>query len=173
MMSLNIRLRPVLRSDIPLLDAWTNDVEAIGAYNMFGLSPTTGVDEEFAKHGFLAEHHGQLMIVGPDEDVLGSISYREVMYGPNIGSRAYAIGISLVADARGKGYGTEAQRLMTAYLFATYPIMRVEASTDVTNLAEQRSLEKAGFVREGVQRQAQWRDGARHDLVLYSKLRGE
>ena len=70
-------------------------------------------------------------------------------------------------------YGTEAQRLLPAYLFDTYPIARVQAETDVTNLAEQRSLEKAGFTREGILRQAQWRTGARHDLVMYSKLRGE
>ena len=51
--------------------------------------------------------------------------------------------------------------------------MRVEASTDITNLAEQRALEKAGFTREGVLRKAQWRAGDWHDLVVYSLLRGE
>ena len=49
---------------------------------------------------------------------------------------------------------------------------RVEASTDVTNLAEQRALEKAGFTREGVLRGAQHRaDGVHHDLVGYAILR--
>jgi RimJ/RimL family protein N-acetyltransferase len=38
---------------------------------------------------------------------------------------------------------------------------------------EQRALEKAGFTREGVLRQAQWRSGGWHDQVMYSKLRGE
>jgi aminoglycoside 6'-N-acetyltransferase len=51
--------------------------------------------------------------------------------------------------------------------------MRVQASTDIENAAEQRALAKAGFTREGVIRKAQWRNGAYHDLVLYSKLRGE
>ncbi len=50
---------------------------------------------------------------------------------------------------------------------------RVEAHTDVQNLAEQRALEKAGFTREGVTRQAQWRGGALHDGYLYSVLRSE
>jgi RimJ/RimL family protein N-acetyltransferase len=43
----------------------------------------------------------------------------------------------------------------------------------VTNAAEQRALERAGFTREGVLRHAQFREGGFHDLVLYSKLRGE
>ncbi|MDQ5852724.1 MAG: GNAT family N-acetyltransferase, partial [Chloroflexota bacterium] len=64
-------------------------------------------------------------------------------------------------------------QLLAAYLFATYPVMRVEAATDVANTAEQRALEKAGFTREGIVRKAQWRAGEWHDLVLYSKLRGE
>jgi aminoglycoside 6'-N-acetyltransferase len=51
--------------------------------------------------------------------------------------------------------------------------MRVEASTDVTNLPEQHALEKAGFTREGILRKAQWRGGSWHDLMVYSKLRGE
>ena len=34
-------------------------------------------------------------------------------------------------------------------------------------------LEQAGFTREGVLRQAHWRMGVHHDLVMYSKLRGE
>ena len=67
----------------------------------------------------------------------------------------------------------EAQELLAGYLFSVYPIMRVEASTDITNRAEQRALEKAGFTREGVLRKAQWRNGDWHDLVVYSKLRGE
>ncbi len=41
------------------------------------------------------------------------------------------------------------------------------------NLPEQRSLEKAGYVREGIQRGAQFRAGAYHDLVTYSRLRDD
>jgi hypothetical protein len=47
----------------------------------------------------------------------------------------------------------------------------LNSPTDVENIAEQRSLEKAGFTREGILRHAQWRAGAHHDLVSYSMLR--
>ncbi|MEO6713505.1 MAG: GNAT family protein, partial [Mycobacteriales bacterium] len=57
------------------------------------------------------------------------------------------------------------------HLFATTDVFRIEASTDVENVAEQRSLERAGFTREGVLRRAQFRSGAYHDIVLYSRLR--
>jgi RimJ/RimL family protein N-acetyltransferase len=73
---------------------------------------------------------------------------------------------------RGLGYGSLAQRLLTDYLFATTSVNRIEAGTDVENLAEQRSLEKAGFIREGVLRGAQYRADAWHDLVIYAVVRG-
>ncbi len=77
------------------------------------------------------------------------------------------------AKARGQGYGSEAQALFADYLFETTEVNRVEAQTDVDNVAEQRALEKAGFVREGTIRGAQYRAGAYHDLVSYSILRDE
>lgn len=57
------------------------------------------------------------------------------------------------------------------YLFAHTTVYRIEASTEVGNIAEQRTLEKAGFTREGVMRGIGWRDGAWRDDVLYSILR--
>ena len=93
--------------------------------------------------------------------------------GPPPPGRALNVGIGLLRQHRGKGYGTEAQRLLAEYLFAYTRIERLEASTDVLNLAEQRALEKAGFTREGVLRHAQWRAGAFHDCVLFSRLRGD
>jgi RimJ/RimL family protein N-acetyltransferase len=168
-----VGLRPVVAADLPLLEAWENDVAVHSEYNMFGLRPARGMGESFGRSGFLDDSQGTLIVVTLGGEVVGTMSYHTVAYGPNSGSRTYNFGISLLPDQRGKGYGSEAQRLLAAYLFDTYPIARVEASTDVTNLPEQRSLEKAGFTREGVLRKAQWRGGEWHDLVVYSKLRGE
>lgn len=77
----------------------------------------------------------------------------------------------MLPEARGRGYGTQAHRLLARYLFAHTPVHRVEASTEVGNVAEQRTLEKAGFTREGVTRGVGWRDGAWRDGVTYSLLR--
>jgi L-amino acid N-acyltransferase YncA len=71
----------------------------------------------------------------------------------------------------GRGYGTQAQRLLARYLFAHTTAHRIWAGTQVGNLAEQRALEKAGFTREGVTRATGWRDGAWRDGVIYSLLR--
>ena len=106
---------------------------------------------------------------GTGDVVVGDVGWRRVTTGPN--SATWNIGIGLMAKERGKGYGTRAQRLLVDYLFSYTQFHRIEAGTETTNIAEQRSLEKVGFTREGVVRGACFRAGKWRDMVLYSILR--
>ena len=171
-----IRLRPGTLDDADLLDAWAASVDARGPFNDFGEPPGRGRSyrDMLAGGPLLDENHGELVVERlADAQPIGTIGWHAVWNGPNHESRAWNIGISLIPEARGFGYGVEAQRMIAAHLFATTDVNRVEASTDVDNIAEQRALEKAGFVREGVQRGAQFRAGAYHDLVSYAILRDD
>lgn len=100
---------------------------------------------------------------------IGDMSAHAIYYGPTPGSRTLNIGISLVEEYRGKGFGAVAQRLLAEALHAR-GVVRVEAQTDVTNVPEQRALERAGFVLEGVLRQAQGRADGLHDIQVWSHL---
>jgi RimJ/RimL family protein N-acetyltransferase len=168
-----VRLRDVTLADADLLDSW-NTLEAQGEFNDFGMPRSPAPREAMAAGPLRNEHNGQLVVeLVTDGTPIGTVSWHRVMNGPNPESAAWNVGISLVPEARGRGYGSEAQRQLAGYLFATTAANRVEAMTDVANAAEQRSLEKAGFTREGVQRGAQFRAGAFHDLVVYSRLRDD
>lgn len=105
--------------------------------------------------------------------LLGGVSWHAVDYGGTVSSSAWNIGIGLLPEARGRGVGTLAQRLLVDHLLETTELDRIEASTDVENVAEQRALEKAGFRREGVLRGAQLRGGIRRDLVHYGLVRSD
>jgi RimJ/RimL family protein N-acetyltransferase len=124
--------------------------------------------EAHAKWGDLS---GRLAVEAHGEFV-GDVSWHPENYGP-IPSPAINFGISLIPSARGKGFGTEAQRLLVAYLFTNTTVNRVEASTDVENIAEQRSLEKAGLLREGITRGCHFREGKHNDMVQYGILRSD
>ena len=114
------------------------------------------------------------MIVALDDGTpIGSLSWHGVAYGPNLLSRAWNIGITIVPEHRGRGHGTAAQRMLADHLFASTDVNRIEASTDTRNVPEQRSLERAGFRREGVLRGAQYRAGEWHALVLFARLRDD
>jgi RimJ/RimL family protein N-acetyltransferase len=169
----HVRLRDVILADADLLDAW-NTPEAQGEFNDFGMPRSPAPREALAAGPLRNDHNGQLMVERvADGTPIGTVSWHRVMNGPNPQSAAWNFGISLVPEARGHGYGVEAQRQLADYLFETTDVNRVEASTDVDNIAEQRALERAGFTREGVQRGAQFRAGAYHDLIVYSRLRND
>ena len=87
----------------------------------------------------------------------------------------FEIGISLFgATDRGRGYGAEAVRLLTEYLFAEAGSGRVQASTDVGNAAMRRVLEKLGYSYEGTLRAFMpGTDGARDDYAMYGVTRSE
>ncbi len=146
-----VYLRPVKQTDLALMESWNDDPNHDGEFNNFGFHATGALEKRLAEDGFIGSRRGTLLVVNYDE-IVGSVSYHQERYGPNDGSAVYNIGISLSPEHRGKGYGGEAQKLLASYLFATYPIMRVEASTDIENIPEQRALEKAGFRRDGVMR---------------------
>ena len=168
-----VRLRDATIDDADLLDSWLTP-EAKGAFNDFGM-PRSPIDREALARGPLRnERNGELIIERiADGRPIGTISWHLERYGPNEESCAWNVGIALIPEARGQGHGTEAQRLAADFLFATTTIHRVEASTDVDNVAEQRSLEKAGYRREGILRGVQDRAGAWHDLVKYARLRDD
>lgn len=117
---------------------------------------------------------GGLAVVDPDSHaLLGMVSWVWQRWGPNPESSNPMIGIWLRREARGRGVGVAAQAALVDLFFEHLRVHRVEAHTDVENLAEQRALERIGFRREGVIRGAQWRQGAYRDGWLYSMMRGE
>jgi RimJ/RimL family protein N-acetyltransferase len=158
--------------DAKLLTLWRSSTAYVGEFNDFGLTASASVGDAIKRNGLIGELGGTLIVQGAaDGRPVGTVSWHQVHYGPNPESFAWNIGIALIPEARGKGFGGQAQRLLAQYLFATTSANRVEAATDVENVAEQRALEKAGFVRDGVLRGAQYRAGAWHDLAVYSVVR--
>ncbi|TNM70260.1 GNAT family N-acetyltransferase [Streptomyces sp. NP160] len=155
-------LRTQLLEDLPLLNGGASP------FDDFGPSQPRTVPA-----GCDLEEHGALTVTTDDGEVAGEVSWhwQPRRWGPNLGSSCPMIGIWLRPSHRSRGLGTVAQRQLVELLFAHTTAHRVEAHTDVENLAEQRSLEKAGLLREGVVRGGQWRDGGYRDGVLYAVLR--
>lgn len=167
-----VYLREPTTDDLPLLDEWDQSLEFRGEFNDFGL-PHRPAAEKYEK-GFIGEQNGTLLICEAATDrPVGTIDWRPSMYGPPPESMAFQFGISLAPEARGKGYGPIAMRLVADYLFEHTKVNRVEGSCDSENVPSQRAMVKAGFTYEGTIRKAQWRRGAYHDLMYFSRLRGE
>ena len=157
--------------DLPTMRLWDAQASVDQPFNFFDDSPVQERAVPIAGTGFGAEDINRLVVTLLEGALIGDVSWHRVGYGPNERSAAYNIGIGLQPKYRGQGHGTRVQRLLADYLFERTDVFRVEASTDVDNVAEQRALEKAGFTREGVVRGAQFRAGAYRDIVLFGRLR--
>jgi RimJ/RimL family protein N-acetyltransferase len=116
---------------------------------------------------------GSAIVELPDGTPVGSVSWIQVPHGPNRRSLAWCIGITVLPALRGRHYGAAAQRLLSEELFKHSDANRVEAETDVGNVAERRALVRAGFREDGVARGSNWRRGDWHDMVIYSRLRSD
>jgi RimJ/RimL family protein N-acetyltransferase len=158
-----IVLRPVRPNDRPLLDLLASPEQA-GHFNSFPTSDALRMPDVGGS---------KRIITTPDDEPVGDVGWFGVPYGPNHRSVAWRIGITVLVEQRGRGYGSRAQSLLATYLFKTTASNRVEADVDVNNTPERRALLRAGFTEEGVVRGAQHREDAWHDLILYSRLRGD
>lgn len=76
-------------------------------------------------------------------------------------------------DAWGKGFGTDAMRVILRFAFQELNLRRVTLNVFGYNPRAVRSYEKTGFRHEGRQRQFMLRDGQRHDVLYMGILRSE
>jgi RimJ/RimL family protein N-acetyltransferase len=76
-------------------------------------------------------------------------------------------------DCWGRGYGTEATRLICRYGFDKMRLHRITLWVADENAAAIRVYEKIGFVEEGRARESFRRDGKWHDMVLMGLLEGD
>lgn len=82
------------------------------------------------------------------EDILiGTIGLFQVFRGPR---ESALLGYSLDQEHNGKGYTTEATKLVVDYAFKILKLHRIEAGVMPGNTGSIRVLEKAGFHKEGI-----------------------
>jgi RimJ/RimL family protein N-acetyltransferase len=156
----SVFLRAVEPADLALLTGGDGPYDDFGPRVSRTTVPSAVLDDS-----------GGLAVVDDAGTLAGYVSWHWNHWGPNAASRCPMIGVWLTPSARGRRTGRLAQRQLAELFFRHTATNRVEAHTDVENVAEQRALEAAGFQREGLTRGAQWRDGAYRDGYLYAITR--
>ena len=70
----------------------------------------------------------------------------------------------------GKGYGTEATKLVINYGFKKLKLHRISLTVSEPNIAGVKAYIKVGFKKEGILRDAAFRDGNYHNKIVMSIL---
>lgn len=87
--------------------------------------------------------------------------------------RRALVGYWLAPWGRGGGAMTRAVRLVAAWAFRTFDLVRLGLYTVDDNVASQRVAERAGFTREGLLRNYIDHRGEPRDCVMFSRLPGD
>jgi RimJ/RimL family protein N-acetyltransferase len=162
----NVNLRVMEKDDLPIFAEWVNKPEVFGEYNPLHQMSKTETEKMLDNPSDIRP----FIIEKKDGSKVGFIVHFHVLH-LGTGIKQLEIGYSLVPNERGKGYCTEAINIMVDYLFLSKSMERVQACTDVRNLASQKVLEKAGFKKEGVMRKYLFIRGEWRDACLYSIIR--
>jgi RimJ/RimL family protein N-acetyltransferase len=165
-----VYLRPLEREDTAHFVAWVNDPQVTRTL-LLHRPMTLEAEEEFLANITKSERDVVLGIVARVSDDLIGITGLHQIDGKDRHA-VFGIFIGEVSEW-GKGYGTEATRLMVEYAFDTLNLHRVWLHVLEHHAAAIRLYRKVGFQQEGVLREALFREGRYHNLITMAILRDE
>lgn len=162
-----IYLRPMTYEDTDLVVKWRN-TDAVRKNFIYQALFTRESHENWIRTKVETGEVAQMIIceAGTDKPV-GSVYIRDI--DRNHQKAEYGIFIG-EEDARGKGYGTSAARLMIRYSFEELGLHRLFLRVYADNQQAIRSYEKAGFEKEAYLREDVCIDGVFRDIVLMGIL---
>lgn len=171
-----ITLRAFRPDELEMLRGWFADPARVaGPQQQVDLSALGDqIAESLSDNAEPTGEEGRFAIeLTAEQKVIGMIRYYTVPLLEGMVAN-YEIGY-LIADLaeRRKGYAREACILLLDYLFDTFDIRRVGASTLGANEPSARLLESLGFIHEGAIRKAVFVAGEWADYFWYGLLREE
>jgi RimJ/RimL family protein N-acetyltransferase len=104
-----------------------------------------------------------------DERVIGDLALWRI----DLHNRSAHVGLALVPEARGQGFGLDAVQVCVDYAFRTLGLHRLQIETTVENHGMISVARKAGFSPEGVLRDAGWVNGRFLDEAVFGLLAQE
>jgi RimJ/RimL family protein N-acetyltransferase len=163
-----VRLTPILDEDRERLFAWINEREEVVLNSAY--SPVHERDHASWFESIRHRPDAVIFAIRTAEtgELIGSCQLRDI--DPRHATAELQIRIG-ASEARDRGYGTEAVRMLLAHAFRDLNLQRVQLHVFADNPRAIRAYEKAGMRREGLLRSAAYVDGRRRDLVVMAILR--
>ncbi|WP_260855855.1 GNAT family N-acetyltransferase [Curtobacterium sp. 9128] len=167
-----VRFRALEGGDLPDLARWWRDPAwAVLQQLVVRPRPAASVEELF--RGWSANEQGGgvgFSVLDRASDVLvGHVT----LFGASLPARAASLAVMVGSEHVGRGYGTDAVRLLTAYGFREMGLNRIEIRVHAFNDRARAVYRRVGYREEGVRRDAVFHDGRFHDEVVMAALARE
>jgi len=167
----NVCLRDLSLQDVGLIRRWVSDTE-INHLLMEGFPRTLREIERFVEQdGDLDPlNHALAVTLREDGTCIGTVG----CFGIDWCSRNAELGVIIGSrEHLGKGYGTEAVELLVSFAFNELGLHRIFLRVFDFNERAIQSFRKCGFVEEGRLREAYFREGTYHNILVMSLLEEE
>jgi len=170
----HVRLRRIERADIATVHKWMNDSEVMAwaRFSADHMISAAQLERDLEKD-LAGEDTESVRYMVEDRATGAPIGWCTIRTWDRKHVSAN-VGIALGEKAYwGKGYGTEAMRLLLTIVFDYQGWHRADLWTLAENDRAIKSFEKAGFRLEGRERESTYYEGRYHDVVLMAQLKSE
>ena len=135
---------------------------------LFSYAPPTEASHRawLARIAARDDRHEFVIVDRASGQVVGTIGLADI----DRTHRRAEYGVLVSAEARGKGFASEATRLVLEYGFRTLGLHRVYLHVFADNEPARRLYERAGFELEGRLRQHAWKGGRVRDVLVMGLL---
>jgi len=168
-----VLLREYRREDLPWMRRWVNDPEIVEYLSDIFLYPHAEQSTESYLDEILSgEGNGRGFVIADPatEAYLGQVNLDSIDWKNRVGRIGIVIGS---AENFGRGYGTEAMRLLVEFAFREMNLNRLELEVYEFNERAIRSYERVGFVQEGRLRERQYKKGRYWDVIQMGLLKSD
>jgi RimJ/RimL family protein N-acetyltransferase len=167
----DVILAPMKKEYIETFLKWITDPEII-QYLLLYKPMTEEMEEEWYDSLKHRENDFLFSILLSQKDnsekLIGNCGLHRIDWINRVGTAGIMIGEK---KEQGKGYGTEAMRLLIEYGFNTLNLNRIELKVYDFNINAMKSYKKVGFIEEGCKRQAIWKNGKYNDIIIMALLK--
>lgn len=167
--SRNVGFRPIDASDLETLRALRNDMTTM--LQLGTIDPVSSEQQIAWWKGFKMDGPDrQYTIVGvPSNEIVGMLRVRHL----DAVNAHCEIGLDILPELRGKGYGTASYRMVLEYLFQHYNMHMVYVRVADFNDGAKRLYARLGFIETGRYREYLYRHGRYWDYIIMAMLRDQ
>ena len=167
------KLRELEREDLTHINKWRNDPNLIACLG----APYRYINEDVDSEWYTKYLHTRgdsvrcaIVDIENEKEVLGLISLLSINYI----NRSAELHIMIAnSKDRGKGMGSFAVKTMIEHAFLNLNLRRIELQVLENNLPAIKLYEKNGFVKEGIKRKSNYKNGQYMNMIIMGLLKEE
>ncbi len=161
------KLRAIERGDLPVFVRWFNDPE-VRQYLLMYMPMSLAEEEKWFERQLEDQNNRVFAIETTDGVHIGNCGLHDFDWKNSKAELGIVIGEK---EYWSKGYGSDAVRTLVGFAFGEMNLHRVQLEVYDFNPRALHCYEKCGFQVEGRQREALFRNGSYHDILIMGILR--